>query len=117
VVGLITAVVTGRTRAVPYAVRMMWFRGKKAVLTISIYLIIAGILADSGIAAALSQGLGYTLGPFAALATPWLAGAFGFHGSSNAANGLLMASQVHISENVEFREPGLPRSRTLRQRH
>ena len=84
----------------------MWFHGKRAVITISIYLIIARILADSGIAAALSQGLGHILGPFAALATPWLAGAFGFlTGSSNATNGLLMASQVHIFENG-----GIPRA-------
>jgi lactate permease len=105
-VGLITALVTGRAQAVPSAVRKMWFHGKRAVITISIYLIIARILADSGIAAALSQGLGHILGPFAALATPWLAGAFGFlTGSSNATNGLLMASQVHIFENG-----GIPRA-------
>ena len=68
------------------------------MLTIAIYLIIAQIMADTGMAGALAGGLGQALGPFAIIATPALAGAFGFlTGSSNASNGLLMASQVSLA--------------------
>ncbi|MGL4288443.1 MAG: L-lactate permease [Phreatobacter sp.] len=97
-IGIATALVTGRLAAIPPAADRMWRGGRKAVLTIAIYLIIARIMADSGVAAALAQGLRQALGPFAAVAIPWLAGGFGFlTGSGNAANGLLMASQASIA--------------------
>ncbi|WP_204313557.1 L-lactate permease, partial [Klebsiella michiganensis] len=68
----------------------VWRHGRNSVLTIAVYLVVARIMADSGMAAALALGLRQVLGPFAALATPWLAGTFGFlTGSSNASNGLL----------------------------
>ncbi|MBR1217510.1 L-lactate permease [Bradyrhizobium sp. U87765 SZCCT0131] len=97
-VGIATALLTGRLRDVPHAMRMALVRGRSSVTTIAIYMVVAQIMSDAGMAAALAAGLGAALGPFAVVATPWLAGAFGFlTGSSNASNGLLMASQVNLS--------------------
>jgi lactate permease len=76
---------------------MAWTRGRNAAMTIAVYLVLAQIMSDAGMAAALASGLGAAFGPSAIIATPWLAGAFGFlTGSSNASNGLLMASQVNL---------------------
>ncbi|MBN8938293.1 MAG: L-lactate permease [Rhizobiales bacterium] len=97
-VGLVTALVSGRRRAIGPAAGSVWRNGRNSVLTIAVYLVVARIMADSGIAAALALGLRQVLGPFAALATPWLAGTFGFlTGSGNASNGLLMTSQAGIA--------------------
>lgn len=97
-IGLLTAVLAGRTGEIPLALKRTVSRGWPAVLTIGIYLVMARIMADSGTAGALAGGLALLLGPSAVLATPWLAGAFGFlTGSSNAANGLLMTSQAGLA--------------------
>ncbi|HEV7369277.1 L-lactate permease [Arenibaculum sp.] len=103
-VGLIAACVSGRIGAIAGAARTTWSRGRKAILTIAIYLVMARIMADSGMAGALAAGLGQALGPYAVVSTPWLAGAFGFlAGSGNASNGLLMAAQAGIAA-----QSGLP---------
>ena len=97
-VGLATAMLTGRATDLPRALRMTWTRGRNAAMTIAVYLVLAQIMSDAGMAAALASGLGAAFGPGAIIATRWLAGAFGFlTGSSNASNGLLMASQVNLS--------------------
>lgn len=97
-IGVATALAAGRPRAIGRAAGTLWLHGRNSVLTIAVYLVVARIMADSGIAATLAQGLRQVLGPFAAVATPWLAGAFGFlTGSSNASNGLLMTSQANIA--------------------
>ncbi|MBA2674523.1 L-lactate permease, partial [Ramlibacter sp.] len=98
VVGVATAIVSRRARAVLPSAQRAWANGSKAVLTIGLFLVAAMVLADAGIAAALAQGLQQALGPFAVIATPLLAGTFGaVTGSSNATNGLLMASQVALA--------------------
>jgi lactate permease len=53
----------------------------------------------SGIADGLAQALQLSLGPAAALATPLLAGLFGFlTSSSSTANGLLMPAQAALAQ-------------------
>jgi lactate permease len=96
--GLATALLTGRGNELPGALRMAWSRGRNASVTIAIYLVVAQIMSDAGMAAALTAGAAAALGAGAIVAAPWLAGAFGFlTGSSNASNGLLMASQVNLA--------------------
>lgn len=100
-VGFATALVTGRAADLPHALRMTWTRGRNAALTIAIYLVVAQIMSDAGMAGALATGLAAALGAHAVIATPWLGGAFGFlTGSSNASNGLLMASQVSLASSI-----------------
>jgi lactate permease len=97
-VGIATAALTGRLGAMPRTLLTTWRRGRGPVATIAIYLIVAQVMADGGMATALAMALGSGLGAYAVFATPWLAGAFGFlTGSSNASNGLLMNSQVGLS--------------------
>lgn len=97
-VGIATALLTRRPRAVGPAAVQAWASGRKAVVTIGLFLVAATIMADAGIAAALAQGLRGLLGRFAVLATPLLAGTFGaLTGSGNATNGLLMASQASLA--------------------
>jgi lactate permease len=74
--------------------RVAWRQGRRAVLTIAAFLVVARVLADAGIADALADGLHAGLGRWAVAATPALAGAFGLlTGSGNASNGLLMGSR------------------------
>lgn len=88
------------------AAKRAWFRGRGAVLTIAVYLVIAKVMADSGMAAKLASALENCLGPSALVVTPWLAGAFGFlTGSGNATNGLLMSSQVALASEARFPLP------------
>lgn len=98
-VGVLTAFATGRRWLVVIAARDAWSHGRMPTLTIGIYLVIAQIMADSGTAQALAEGLRQLLGPLSVLAVPLLAGALGFlTGSSNAANGLLMRSQASLAD-------------------
>jgi lactate permease len=100
-VGLLTAVVSGRSRTIRAAVGDARAHGRKAVLTIAIYLVVAQIMADSGMAQDIADGVRGALGPLAVVMTPLLAGALGFlTGSSNATNGLLMRSQVSLADDL-----------------
>jgi lactate permease len=97
-VGLITALATGRLKLAGQAASRAWGDGRNAVLTIAAYLVMARVMADSGIALALARGLRELFGPAAVLAVPLLAGAFGFlTGSCNATNGLLMPSHAALA--------------------
>lgn len=97
-VGFATAVLSRRIHKVADTAATAWRHGRRAVLTIAVFLVAAGILSDSGIAAAFAQGLRRLLGTFAPVAVPALSGAFGFlTGSSNATNGLLMATQAGVA--------------------
>jgi len=98
-VGILTAVISGRGRAIPAAAYNAWAHGRKAVLTIAIYLVVAQIMADSSMAQGIADGVRRALGSLAVIVTPLLAGALGFlTGSSNATNGLLMRSQVSLAD-------------------
>lgn len=80
------------------AARAAWARGRTPALAILAFLLLAQVMLDAGIAAALSGRLASLLGPAAALATPVLAGLFGaLTSSGNAANGLLMPSQAALA--------------------
>lgn len=80
------------------AARGAWARGRTPALAILAFLVLAQVMLDAGIAAALSGRLVAGLGPAAALATPLLAWLFGAMTSSgNAANGLLMPGQAALA--------------------
>jgi len=93
-------------RAAAAALQQAWRQGRRAVLTIAAFLIAARIIADAEIAGALADGLHAKLGRWTVIATPTLAGAFGLlTGSSNASNGLLMASQVGLADDGSVPAP------------
>ncbi|WP_204326170.1 hypothetical protein, partial [Stenotrophomonas maltophilia] len=54
---MVTALVSGRRRAIGPAAGSVWRHGRNSVLTIAVYLVVARIMADSGMAAALALGL------------------------------------------------------------
>jgi lactate permease len=97
-VAIVTAFVLRRGRDLAPAAWRTWVLGRKAVMTIGLYLVMAQIMRTSGMAAELAKAMNAVLGPLAILATPLLAATFGFlTGSSNAANGLLMPSQAALA--------------------
>jgi lactate permease len=99
-VGILAGMATGSIDAIRAAARRAWSDGRKVALTITICLLVAQLMADSKMAPALAEGLRLLLGQSAILMTPLLAGMLGFlTGSSNAANGLLMPSQVNLATN------------------
>jgi lactate permease len=68
-----------------------------------LFLAMAQVMVAAGIVEGLARGLTSSLGPAAVLATPLVAGLFGFlTSSSSAANGLLMPAQAALA-----REAGL----------
>jgi lactate permease len=97
VVGILAGSASG-SRAIPAAAHMAWLQGRKAVLAVCLFLVMAQLMAAAGMTDALAHALHDGLGPAALLAVPLLAGLFGFiAGSGNAANGLLMPAQVAVA--------------------
>ncbi len=97
-VGLLYLLLLRRAGAVPRIAATTWRQGWRAIVTIGSFLVMAQVMADSGTAQSLADGLVLALGAGALVATPLLAGVFGFvTGSSNATNALLMTSQVNLS--------------------
>lgn len=95
VLGILTALVSDRPLSIPTAARKAWHQGRRSVLTVCLFLMMAQLMAKSGITDAIALALHDGLGPMTVLIVPLLAGVFGFiTGSSNAANGLLMKAQV-----------------------
>jgi len=102
VVAILSASVFGQVRDVGHAARQAWLVGRKSVMTIGLYLIMAQIMRGSGVASELAKGM-RTLGPFAILTTPLLGATFGFlTGSANGSNGLLMVSQSALAMDNHF---------------
>jgi lactate permease len=102
-VAVVTAFVLRRGHDLAPAARRTWLLGRKAVMTIGLYLVMAQIMRTSGMAAELAKAMNTVLGPLAILATPLLGATFGFlTGSSNAANGLLMSSQAALAQENQF---------------
>jgi lactate permease len=102
-VAIVTGLVLRRTHELAPAAKQTWMLGRKAVVTIGLYLIMAQIMRTSGMAAELAKATNTVLGPLAILATPLLGATFGFlTGSSNAANGLLMPSQAALALDNQF---------------
>lgn len=98
VMALLTVTVLRQARTLPRLVATTWRQGWVAVATIAPFLVMAQIMAESGTAQSLAEGLALSLGAGAILATPLLAGVFGLvTGSGNATNALLMTSQVALS--------------------
>ncbi len=96
-IGSVVALGARRGSRIASSLRRAWSLGRKAVSTIAVYLVIAQIMADSGMAKGLASGFQLLLGSWAVLAVPVLAGTLGFlTGSSNATNGLLMSSQASL---------------------
>jgi lactate permease len=105
-VAIVTALVLRRRNDLASAARRTWVLGRKAVMTIGLYLILAQIMRTSGMAAELAKAMNAALGPLAILATPLLGATFGFlTGSSNAANGLLMPSQAALAAENQLSVP------------
>lgn len=103
-VALLTVLALRQGGALPRLATAAWQQGWKSVTTIGAFLVMAQIMAESGTAQSLAQGVALALGAAALLATPVLAGAFGFvTGSGNATNALLMTSQIGLA--VQY---GLP---------
>jgi lactate permease len=108
VTGFATAFAIGRPASVAGAMKRAWFRGRKPILAIALFLAMAQVMTMSGIAGGLAKGLRLSFGPFAALATPLLGGLFGFiTSSSSATNGLLMPSQAALASEAHLNLPWL----------
>ena len=98
-VALLTVLFARRGREVPTLAAATWRQGWRAVATIGSFLVMAQFMADTGTAQSLAGGLALYLGAGAIVATPLLAGTFGFMtGSGNATNALLMTSQIALAE-------------------
>jgi lactate permease len=107
-VGLVTTIAMGRPTLAATSLQRAWLRGRKPILTIAFFLVMAQVMVMSGMADGLAKGLRSALGPLAALATPLFAGLFGFlTGSSNAANGLLMPAQIALAKEASLSLPWL----------
>jgi lactate permease len=105
-VGFITALSTGER--IGSAFRSAWRRGKKAVLTIVLFLAMAQVVVASGIADGIAYGLRSSLGVTSVVATPLLASLFGFvTSSSSATNGLLMPAQAALAQAAHLSLPWL----------
>lgn len=103
VVGIATAVALGKPRLLGQSARRAWAQGYRPCATILFYLVMAQVLAESGVAAALAGGIRSALGNPAVLVTPVMAGLFGFFtSSSNATNGLLMPSQETLASEAHL---------------
>lgn len=106
--GLLAALTTGQARAIAPAISRAWHLGRRPVLAIILSLAMAQVMLASGMASGLAQAMQHALGPSAALATPLLAGLFGFlTSSSSTANGLLMPPQVALAEGAHLSLPWL----------
>ncbi len=95
---VLTALAFSRPWRWAAAGRVAIVRGRTPAGAILAFLVLAQVMLDSGIAAALSGQLAGALGPAAALAAPglaWLLGAL--TSSGNAANGLLMPGQAALA--------------------
>lgn len=98
IAAILTGLLTGQARALPGEMRTAWRTGRLAALSVVVFSMMAELLSGSGIAAGLAQGLFQSLGRWAVVTTPFLAGIFGaLTNSGNAANGLFMASQVSLA--------------------
>lgn len=107
-VGLVTALATRHLDSVAGALRLAWMRGRVPSLSIVLFLAMAQVMVASGIAGGIASGLRSSLGPAAALATPLLAGLFGFlTSSSSATNGLLMPAQAALAQATHLSLPWL----------
>ncbi|WP_197521031.1 L-lactate permease [Bradyrhizobium icense] len=81
-------------------------RGCRSVLAILLFLTMAKLMATSGMAEALGQGVRQLFGAGAPLTVPLLAGLFGFiTGSGSASNGLLMPAQISLAREA-YLDPG-----------
>ena len=97
-IAFLTLLILRRVRATARLLAGTGRQGWKAVATIGVFLVMAQVMADSGAARILADGMATALGAAAVLATAPLAGVFGFvTGSSNATNALIMSSQVSLS--------------------
>jgi lactate permease len=99
-VGIVTALLTGRGSSIVVAFNRSWTLGKMSVLTIMLFLAMAQVMQNSGMARGCAQAIQLALGASgAALVTPLFAGLFGFlTSSSSTANGLLMPSQAALAQ-------------------
>lgn len=107
-VGLLTAAATGRGLTTGGALSRAWARGKVPILATVLFLAMAQVMMVSGMAGKLAEGVRLALGRAAPLATPLLAGLFGFlTGSGNATNGLLMTAQAALARSAHLSVPWL----------
>lgn len=98
-----TALADGRAGLLPAEFRAAWKTGRLAVLSILIFSAMAELLAGSGIAAGLAQGMFATLGPASAIVMPAISAIYGaLANSANAANGLFMPAQVSLARDAGF---------------
>jgi lactate permease len=96
--GLLTGLLRGHAYAFPSEMRAVWRTGRLAIFTVVSFAMMAEVLSISGIAAGLAQGLFRSLGQWAVVMTPILAGLFGVvTNSGGAGNGLFMASQIDLA--------------------
>ncbi|WP_245704927.1 L-lactate permease [Belnapia rosea] len=98
VAAILTGLLRGQARIFPTDVRAAWTTGRLAILSIFTFSAMAEILAGSGIATGLAQGLFLTLGRTAVVLMSVVSAVYGaLANSSNAANGLFMAAQVNLA--------------------
>jgi lactate permease len=111
-VGFVTAVLTGKSIGDDFL--PAWRRGKKAVLTIVLFLAMAQVMVASGIAGGMADGMRSSLGVTAVVVTPLFASLFGFMTSSSAAtNGLLMPAQAALAQTTQVSLPWLAASQNV----
>lgn len=92
------AVAVGRPRAIVPGLAATWRRGQRAIGATVLFLVMAQLIAGSGVARGLADALLASVGPAAAItAVPVFAAIGGLlTGSTTGANGLFMPSQVAL---------------------
>jgi len=92
------AIAVGRPHAIVPGLKATWQRGQRAIAATVLFLVMAQLIAGSGIARGLADALLAAVGPTAALiAVPVFAAIGGLlTGSTTGANGLFMPSQVAL---------------------
>lgn len=103
---LFSAIIQGKGRDLVGMAAGVWWQSWRSIATICIFLLMAQLMSDAGIASLLAEGLAGSVGRNGILATPVLAGVFGWvTGSGNATNALLMTSQVQLATTYELSVP------------
>jgi lactate permease len=92
------AALTGRTYAVLPGLRSTWQRGQRAIAATVLFLVMAQLIAASGVARGLADALLAAVGPATAITAAPVFAAIGglLTGSTTGANGLFMTSQVAL---------------------
>lgn len=105
---IVHAALVGRSYAIGPALRATWRHGRRALAATVLFLVMAQLIAASGVASGLAQAFLAALGPTTAIAVSPLFAAIGglLTGSTTGSNGLFMPSQVALGAAAGLRDVG-----------